>query len=473
MPNDEIVKPVAPLHSMTAGSAVVLLLAIASVLTIAGIQGGFITINTPLSASVTKSAFEFALLPHLVVIALLTTGFRRTGDMAAIAVACWIGGWSGVIAMLSLDPKIAAVPLLQVVMLSVALTDLLATRRASPVTVPARARLLGLLVPVVVGFIGYRMIDVPVHQESARRATLSPKRRAEELGYALEPSPLLPDSVRLKADDWADYSVLGRLMGMAGCIERFRGDSGGPYPRSLRELQAWSLRDTVSSVGCASKLTSSTEDTTLTFLGSSDGRVIRYTPPAGAVDPYRPGPFSVETEAIWSAAQSGRAGGRPGVRNYLLDTAGKFHVTDEHRRVSVHDRVLPVCDPPEVFREVAECGVVYPPRRRWGVLGLPFAQFSSVNEVTAGEQFSPMLQFNPVIALDSVARVTIDWGDAAPAALEEVPATSERSYGTHHDWNRTVSHVYRTPGRYQLELTITTRNGDSFSARQSLSVKPR
>ena len=161
------------------------------------------------------------------------------------------------------------------------------------------------------------------------------------------------------------------------------------------------------------------------------------------------------------------------MRNYLLDTAGNFHVTDEHRRVTVRDRVLPVCDPPEVFREVAECGVVYPPRKRWGSLGLPFAHFSSVVLVTTGEQFSPMLQFNPTTALDSVARVTIDWGDAAPVVLEEVPTTSERSYGTHHDWNRTVRHMYRVPGLYKLALTVTTRNGDAYTAYQPLQVKPR
>lgn len=471
--HNDAVKTDARSLDMTAVWVVVVVLAIASVFLIAGIHGHSVTTSSPLGASFAKSAFVVTLVPHLVVIALLMSRLRRTGDITAIAVACWIGTWSGTITMLTLDTKIAAVALLQIVMLIAALYDLWANRALSYMTVPARTRLLGLLVPVVAGVVGYRMIDEPMVKESARRATLSPEKRAEEMGYALEPSPLLPDSVRLKSTDWADYSVLGRLMAMAGCVEKFRGDSGGPYPPSLRELQAWSVRDTTSSLGCASKLTWSTQDTTLTFLGPSDGRVIRYTPPARAVDPYRPGPFTLETEAIWGVAQSEQMRGRAGVRNYLLDSAGNFHLTDEHRRVTIGDRVLPVCDPPEVFREVAECGVVYPPRRRWGVLGLPFAHFSSTDEVTAGEQYSPMLQFNPVIALDSVARVTIDWGDATPAALEEVPAISERSYGTHHDWNRTVRHVYRTPGRYQLELTITTRNGDSFSARQPLSVKPR
>jgi hypothetical protein len=262
--------------------------------------------------------------------------------------------------------------------------------------------------------------------------------------------------------------VLGRVFGMAQCIEKFRGDSGGPYPRSLGELKAWSLRDTLSSYGCASKLTRSTRDTTLTFLAPDDGRIIRYTPPAGTVDPYRPAPFTLETEAIWDTTQHFR--GQMGVRNFLLDTAGNVHFTDEHRRVTMRDPLRPRCDPPDDFREVAQCTMSYPPRRRWGAYQLPFATVMMVSEVKLGEEFSPMLQFNPVYAIDSVARVSVDWGDGAS---EEVPPTSERSYGAHHDWNRIVRHLYRAPGQYQVAVTFTTRNGDAWKSSRTVSVMTR
>ncbi|HEX2781184.1 MAG TPA: hypothetical protein VHM30_16915, partial [Gemmatimonadaceae bacterium] len=304
--------------------------------------------------------------------------------------------------------------------------------------------------------------------ELSRRTTLTPEQRAAELGAVLPPSPHLPDSVRLRQTSWAEYSALGWLFGTARCIELFRGDSGGPYPRSLGELKAWSLRDTTSSYGCASQLTRSTRDPALTFLTPADARVLRYTPPAGAVGPYRTSPFTLEIEAIWDTAQHLR--GRPGVRNFLLDSAGNVHFTDEQRRVTMRDPVLPPCDPPEILKAVPECAVSYPARLRWNAFPLPSVSMYMPGSVRQGEELSALLMYSPVYPIDSVVRVTIDWGDNASGVLKEVSSVSERSYGTHHDWNRRISHAYRAPGSYRLEATFTTRNGDTWKASGTVAV---
>jgi hypothetical protein len=87
-----------------------------------------------------------------------------------MAVACWIAAWSGVVTMLTLNGGIAMVTLLQVVMFIAAVSDLWLHRSDPAVRLPAQPRLLALLVPVVIAFLGYRMLHAPIAHEAERHA---------------------------------------------------------------------------------------------------------------------------------------------------------------------------------------------------------------------------------------------------------------------------------------------------------------
>jgi hypothetical protein len=458
----------------SAGAIVVALLAIVAVFAIVGVKAGEVTATVPLSPSNVGVAFWYMLLPFLIVITLVATGFPRLGDLAAVVVACWIGAWAAILAMLTFDRGIIQVVLLQLVMLIVALWDLWHTRNRPLVSVPVLHRMIGLLVPVVVGLAGYFMLAAPVKRESERRAQLTPSERSLEVGYPVDQPPPRTDTIIIASDEWTDRDARMPLMGLARCIEIFRGKDGGPYPASLRELHRWSLTRGPYE-GCASKLAWNRGDSTHVYLSSSDAHLIRYAPPPGPADPYRPGPFTLESEAIWDSVRFPRAAGRVGLRNYLLDARGKLHVATGHRRATVRDKTLPDCDETH-FTEVAECGVVYPPRRRWGALRLPFASLSMTTSVQVGETFTPMLTFMPVNGLDSIARVTIQWNDSTGAVAEDVPLESTKRYGARYgenDWNRFAPHAYNTPGRREVILVVATRSGELYEARQWIVVEPK
>jgi hypothetical protein len=450
-------------------SALVALLAALSLLVMASVAGKSITISAPLLPRFISGILLYEFAPQLLIIALVLSGYPRGADVLAIFIGCATAVLNGIVGLLTFDGPLAGVVFMQVMMALFAIIDLTQRRATVTANVDARWRLLALVVPIAIGWLGYNMIHAPFAKETARRASLTRSQRADEMGFVIEPSPLRPDSIRLASSGWLVYSVAGNVVGLARCIEQFRGDSGGPYPRSLRELHDWSMRDTLSSNGCARRLTRSTRDTTNFFLGPDDGHLVRYTPPSGPIDPLRPAPFIIETEAIWDSVRMPNAKGQPGVRNYLLDSAGKLHVTDKHRRVTRRDPVLQPCDPPTEYRAVAECALVYRARERWGAVRMPFARLDVAYKAQAGEQFRSTLEFNPTTALDSVARVTLDWGDSNPPVLEEVPIASERSYGAH-DWNRVVQHAYTTPGHRVVTLTITTRNGDVYHAEDTIDV---
>jgi hypothetical protein len=77
----------------SAGAIVVALLAIIAVFAIAGIKAGEVTATVPLRPSFVSGAFRYMLVPFLIVITLIATGFPRLGDLAAIVVGCWVGWW--------------------------------------------------------------------------------------------------------------------------------------------------------------------------------------------------------------------------------------------------------------------------------------------------------------------------------------------------------------------------------------------
>jgi hypothetical protein len=357
---------------------------------------------------------------------------------------------------------------LQAITVIVAVTDLLHSRKDEFVPIAPQIRLIGLGASLAVGVSLYYLLAQPIHAEAARRARLTPAERSAEVGYDVT-APKETDSTFAPATDWVDWDPRMQLMGLANCIEAFRGIDGGPYPTSLREVKRWALRTRPENF-CARILAWKQSDTSRVYLGSRNAHLIRYTPPSEKPEPYRPGNFTLESEAVIDSAQYAR-GPRSGLRNYLLDGAGKLHMTTKHRRATVRDLALPDCDPPH-FTEVSECGVVYPPRRRWGAFPLPNVGVYPTGSTMVGAPFAPRVTFSPVGSLDPITRVTIQWNDVAGTPPEELPLTSERHYEDF-DWNRWPPHEYRTPGTRPVIVVITLRSGAVYEGRSAVEVSPR
>lgn len=406
--------------------------------------------------------------PFVVVLALIATGFRRLGDVVAIPVACWFGFYFGVASMLSLNPSLALFAVFQAITVIVAVSDLWRSRNDGFVPIAPRIRLIGLGASLAVGVSFYFLLEQPIHAEAARRARLTPAQRSAEVGYDVT-APKETDSTFAPAPDWVDWDPRMQLMGLANCIEAFRGIDGGPYPTSLREVKRWALRTRPDNF-CARILAWKQSDTSRVYLGSRNGHLIRYTPASEKPEPYRPGNFTLESEAVVDSAQYA-SGTRIGLRNYLLDGAGKLHMTTKHRRATLRDPALPDCDPPH-FTEVSECSVVYPPRRRWGAFPLAHAGVYPTGSTMVGSPFAPMVSFSPVGSLDPIARVTIQWNDVAGAPPEELPLTSERHYEDF-DWNRWPPHEYKTPGTRTVTVVVTLRSGAVYEGRSTVEVAPR
>ena len=453
-------KSVAP---WTGSAIAVAALVVISALLMIAVSTALMTHTTPLDES--SGGY---LLPFVVVLALIATGFRRLGDLVAIAVGCWYAFYLGVAAMLGLDPSFALVALLQAITVITAVSDLWRSRHDGFVPIAPRVRLIGLGASLAVGVSLYYLLELPIHAEAARRARLTPAQRSAEVGYDVT-APKETDSTFRPATDWIGWDARMELMGLANCIEAFRGIDGGPYPVSLREVKRWALRTRPDNF-CARLLAWKQSDTSRVYLGSRNGHLIRYTPPSEKPEPNRPGNFTLESEAVVDSAQYA-SGSRIGLRNYLLDGAGKLHMTTKHRRATMRDPALPDCDPPH-FTAVSECGVVYPPRRRWGAFPLPSAGVYPMGSTMVGAPFAPMVTFSPVSALDPISRVTIQWNDVAGAPPEELPLTSERHYEDF-DWNRWPPHEYKTPGTRRVTVVVRLRSGAFYEGGSTVVVAPR
>lgn len=331
-------------------------------------------------------------------------------------------------------------------------------------------RLAGVGVTLTIAIVAQLMLRASLGKKEARRAEIAAKAdEARRTAQALEVAHRVPDTASITSNEWTGHDARAPLMALARCVELFSGTNGGPFPLSLRELQRWSRNDERSG-GCASTLAVSREDSSAMSLSASDGHLMRYGHPSAPTPMDRPGPFALESEAIWDAVRFPFDARRVGVRNYLLDTSGTLHVTDQQRRATERDSVVRPCVPGE-SATITSCVVKYAPRERWGAFGFPMPRIMMRRDVRVGDELGPTFSFTPVNALDSIANATVQWGHALPDTPQEVqfraPISDDRNAMT-----ATLTHVYPTPGARQLTFVVTTRSGVQFETRDSILMQP-
>ncbi len=298
------------------------------------------------------TAVTFA-LPQLLIIAAISAGFRRLGDILALLVGIplFLGfGLYAVLSFLGSDPRDVQIEwqlfFFQSMMALAAGADLALNRKVVAPLKPL-IRLLGLAVPAGVAVI----MSLLMH---TRVAPPAENLRAQEESRQ--------NDARIKAAAWLNDSVLDDVVRLARCVEQFRGDSiARRAPKSLEELYQWSVKKNNETSDCGLRMFEAGyrarygltgKEGPLDTLPHPDWddkhHVVYYRPPKHLRgDPLQRAAFTLGIEAVWDSTEFPDALGRPGTRNYLLDANGEIHVTAERRRANITDPVVPICDPHE------------------------------------------------------------------------------------------------------------------------------
>jgi len=255
------------------------------------------------------------------------------------------------------------------------------------------------------------------------------------------------------APEWLEARPLEQLLKLARCIERSRGDSvGRSYPRSLEAVER---------LACAAS------------SGYDDHHFVYYTPPGGKSDPWRARGFTLEVEAVWDSTDEPVKRDIPATRSYLVDAAGRIHVTNERRRATASDPALPMCEAGTPTIGV-DCQP-FLPRQRWGVRPqLPVAYISASRDtIRKGRPLELSIEFDPFSPIDRVTSYSIAWSDGARPATRHL---TERE-----GWPRRgltavglrEKHVYADTGQMVIEVVLHTVGGERYASHDTVVVRPR
>ncbi|HJQ10050.1 MAG TPA: hypothetical protein VJ840_03390 [Gemmatimonadaceae bacterium] len=463
-------------QNLTAGSATVLAIAILSALSLPNLGANPSANGSPWFNNL------WILAPHLLIIASISTGFRILGDVVAFPVGFVYGGFAALFGVLSglggtgtqgADGGALGFAVLQLVMSFAAGSDLVRNRKRPHQPVKGINRLLGLSVPLVVILIAASMVSATEHRQVEKVRSLAVDREIQ---------------ARNEEQRLVDDSQLDDLINVARCIERTRGDTmAGPAPASLLFLYGHSpycgeeffQRRTYEQTHNASD----TLDTIPHPHAQDKHHVLYYAPPKNnRVDPFHSARFTLGVEAVWNSTEWPNVAGHRGTRNFLIDPDGKIHVTGEHRRATIADSLVPVCDAAKHERpEDTECAPSLLPRQRWGVVDrLPWVRINHVVNTDVAYPATAAIDFIQVNALDSVRSVTADWGDGQrPTVVNVRPAGSmiwiERApdgsiVRVHDPEIPQLQHQYRRTGPATFRATVLTRSGAEYSAEWKVDV---
>jgi len=263
------------------------------------------------------------------------------------------------------------------------------------------------------------------------------------------PRPVVVDK---PTPDWLDAQPLNQLLKLARCIERSRGDSvGRAYPRSLAAVER---------LACAAA------------SGYDDHHFVYYSPPKGRSDRWRARGFTLEVEAVWDSTDEPVKRDIPATRSYLIDTAGRIHVTSQRRRATASDPALPMC---ELGNPGATYCQPYLPRQRWGVRPqLPGGYVTASRDtVRKGKVLDVSLDFDPLSPIDRLVSYSIAWSEGARPGLRRL---TERQ-----GWPRRgmtavgfrEKHTYADTGLKVIEVVFHTVGGERYVSRDTVTVRPR
>ena len=428
-----------------------------------------------------------ALMPHLLIVACMTTGLRVLGDIIALPVS-GIGLVAGVFLAVASgmggNPQGDATPLvfaaIQAPMFFCAVLDLVKSVKREHNPLPPRNRLIGLLVPVVVYLIA-TTINAAVVRANQRRAAVA---AIAKVGQSKQ-----------IAAGWLNSSPLSSLINTAECIERFRGDSiAGAAPASLRAIQQWANDTSVKHRGpmCGFHIylkhtnaygveDNGVPDDTLPHPEGDKHHVLFYIPPTNLRGkPFERARFTLGSEALWDSAEFPNAAGQRGTWNYLLDPDGRIHVTKERRRATVADSVVPDCTRADYPVSNRDCNPVPLARQRWGLVrDVPYLTLAFQRDVVLPDSAHLIVSFKQINALDSVRSLSIDWGDGRKEVVSIAPPHSITWNGNTpedhsvHPFKPTLNHLYKTPGWRLVRARVLTSGGEQYVAEQGTNVEAR
>ena len=425
-------------------------------------------------------------LPHLMILASISAGFRRLGDTLALVIGIPSCLFFAAYALLSglggdprMDPMAGQLALYQVVMVIAAAADLSVNRKLAHQPLPIITRAIGLSVPVAV-LVGTSLLtNANVRGHRNEQIVQQSHERAD---------------ARIRAAAWLNEPMLDELMSVARCVEQFRGDSiAGPAPKSLRAIYSWSRKKNTEPTACGYRMFETRESSpsrqwdkpvsldTLPHPHWDDKHhIVYYQPPKNLRgDPFHRAAFTLGIEAVWDSTEFPSALGQPGTRNYFLDANGEIHVTTEHRRATVADPIVPVCAPGERDKpDHRECHEGFESRQRWGLVNrLPSFDISVVSVDYQGSVVAD-LGFQQVSALDSVRYVSVDWGEnQRPTRIDIKPAESITHYYQVadttfiRDFRPQVRHRYRDWGDKIVRAKLVTRAGAEYVASDTVFVR--
>ena len=260
-----------------------------------------------------------------------------------------------------------------------------------------------------------------------------------------------PAIVEKPAPEWLEAHPLDQLLKLARCIERSRGDSvGRAYPRSLAAVER---------LQCAAS------------SGYDDHHFVYYTAPRGKSDKWRARGFTLEVEAVWDSTDEPVKRDIPATRSYLIDSAGRIHVTSEQRRARVSDPTLPMCDVGS-YTSGADCQP-YIPRQRWGVRPqLPGAYVTASRDtVRKGRALQITMDFDPLSPIDRLTSYSITWSEGARPSTRRLterqgwPARRMTAVGFRE------KHVYADTGQKVIEVVFHTVGGERYVSRDTVVVR--
>ena len=412
------------------------------------------------------------LFPYLLIVALMATGFRRSGDVVAFLVG--LSGFLlyGLLGLLSgmggtglqkPDQGLFTFVFMQLAMALFAGTDLFNNWKLPNQPIPLLRRALGLFVPVVAYLVSSSVTKGAVNKEEQRFASEARTQRV---------------NAEIQTAAWMYRSALGDVLRLAQCVERFRGDSiAGPAPKSLRSLNKWAIDTNLERNNCGSRLFERHTDITqlpserppLDTVPHPDWgdvhHVVYYEPPTHLRgDPFQRARFTLGIESVWDSTQFPNAVGQPGKRNYLLDPDGNIHVTAERRRATVSDPIVPVCAGDQRSTNDLECRRPFQSRQRWGLVdrvpSFSIHVHSESRNVLLPDSARATLSFRQVNALDSIRAVFIDWGDGRkPTVVNLVPS---RSISPYFDLDAHHAYAVADTGEKIIHARLVTRAGPEY-----------
>jgi hypothetical protein len=305
--------------------------------------------------------------------------------------------------------------------------------------------------PLIIALAAVAVVSLTAAGIVARRATRDAEVQRPPATVQLQGAPQ-PGVVERPAPEWLEARPLDQLLKLARCIERSRGDSvGRAYPRSLAAVEG---------LACAAS------------TGYDEHHFVYYTPPRGKPDPWRARGFTLEVEAVWDSTDEPVKRDIPATRSYLIDTAGRIHVTSERRRATASDPALPMCE--RGSTGAADCQP-FLPRQRWGVRPqIPVAYLGANRDtVRKGRPLEVSIEFDPFSPIDRLVSYSITWNEGARPSTQHLtdrkgwPARGLTAVGFRE------KHVYADTGQKVIEVVLRTTGGERYTAHDTIVVRPR